>query len=222
MESRNEIPIDQENLRKVTSAFKNKFSNEFEEPLTNILEQHKDSLRPLTGYYISAKKGKNQLSKKIAKDATRKFIEVFAADFIVEMINSPTLNKTLKTMDDRGVGLGVDRKGNPKFNLDVKSFWKQYFVKFVIKKGIPPKSFFEKIIFETSFSGGFYDMQLINALWKNRALNLGDLGGDFLISIVKLPFIHDYEINQRMYDKYASIELKDMTVAIPKVILKSS
>lgn len=224
MESRNEIPIDAEILQKVTHAFKNKFTTEFEEALTTILEQHRDSLRPLTGYYISAKKGKKQLSNKIAKDAINKFIEVFAVDFIVDMINSPLLNQTLKTLDESGIGigLGVDSKGNPKFDLDVNGFWKQYFVKFVVKKGIPPKTFYEKMIFETSVSGGFYDMHLIDTLWNNRSLNLGDLGGDFLISVVKLPFIHDYEINQRMYDKYAGIELKNLTVIIPKFVMNST
>ena len=211
---KNEIPIDKENLRKATDAFTNKLTTEFEEPLTNILQQHKDGLRPLTGYYISARKGKNHLSKKIAKDSIKKFVEVFAADFIQDTINSPILDKTLSTLDEKGIGFGIDRKGKPKFNLDIHNFGKQYFVKFVIKKGIPPMPIYEKMIFETSFSGGFYDMQIIDALSNYRRLNLGDLGGDLMVSVIKLPFIK-HEINQRMYDKYTSIELKDITMAIP-------
>ena len=220
MESRSEIPIDKENLRRATSAFKNKLSNEFVGPLATILDQHKDGLRPLTGYYISAQKGRKNLSQKIAKDVTKKFVEVFAMDFVQDSINSPLLDKTLNTMEERGIGLGVDRRGNPKFNLDIQNFYKQYFVKFVIKKGIPPIPVFEKIIFETSFSGGLYDMQIIDALTRNRSLNLGDLGGDLMVSVIKLPFVK-YEINQRMYDKYTSIPLKEMTVSIPNLAVNA-
>jgi ribosomal protein S17E len=213
--SKNEVIIDEENLQKVTDAFKNKLTTDFEEPLTTVLEQHKDGIRPLTGYYISAKKGKNQVSKKIAKEVVKKFIEVFAVDFISSVINSAELTNTLETVEEH---VGVDGKGKPKFNQDFAYVGKEYFVKFIIKKGFPPKSFYEKIIFETSFSGGFYDMQLIKTLSQKRFLNLGDLGGDFLISVVKLPFMRNYKINQRMYDKYTSIKLNDLTLEIPKLV----
>lgn len=221
MESRNEIPIDQGNLNKIISAFKKTFTDEFEEPLTTIIEQHKDGLRPLTGYYISAKKGKNQLSKKIAKDVISKFLEVFAADFIRQTINSTALNETLDTIEENGISLGVERKLKPKFNFDTEFLGKQYHVKFLIKKGTSSTKIEEKIIFGTSFSGGFYDMQLLDVLWNKRSLNLGDLGGDFLISVDKLPFIR-HEINQRMYDKYKSINLSDVIMPIPELIIKST
>ena len=63
-------------------------------------------------------------------------------------------------------------------------------------------------------------MQIIDALTRNRSLSLGDLGGDLMVSVIKLPFVK-YEINQRMYDKYTSIPLKEMTVSIPNLAVNA-
>ena len=240
MESRNEIPIGKENLRRVTSAFKNKLTTEFEEPLATILEQHKDGLKPLTGYYVSAKKGKKQLSKKIAKDATSKLLEVFAADFIHKTINSPFLDETLKIVDesietkgnnltinlpesknalsDHGMGFGIDSKGNPKFNLDIHNFKENYFVKFIIR-GIPPKSFSQKMIFKIKFDGGFYDTIILNVLRNNRSLQLGELGGELLVYVIKLPFIKQ-EFELPMYDNFTAIPLPDVNIPITNLPIK--
>ena len=195
MESRNDISIGKDNLRKATEAFKNKLSTELQDPLQTIFDQHKSGLKPLTGYYISAKKGKKELSKKIAMDVTIKFIEIFVANFMKQTISSPEITNAITNLDidntlDRrshgtnfylpesispfseyGISLGIDSKGNPRIDLQIKGYEEEYFVKFVVNKQFQKDLIEAKIIFKVIFSGGFFDMLIKNALSEKRSFS---------------------------------------------------
>lgn len=248
MESRNEIHIDSENLRKVTTAFKDKLSAELVDPLNTVLEQHKDGLKPLTGYYLSAKKGdKKQLFKKIAMDVVARLLEVFVANYMETMIESKDLQNALsdidESIDDRhdGTNFYLPESLNPltghktgitdltyglNIGIDSKGnpridFTAYYVKEFFVKFVIKQgvsTPIQKKIKFRAEFGGGFYDMLIKNAASSNRSLTLGELGGELIIYLSELPFT-DFKINQRLFDKYIGVPLDDIILPIPRLIM---
>ena len=199
---RRKIKFDDKTFEEIPFSFNEKYGEQFQKSLTKIFEQHKEGLQPLTNYYIAAKKGGRNLTKKIAKDVIQKFFFIFAPDLLQDTVHT--------------IGVNTNEEGfKPRFNQALDLFEKKYFVKFKIKKGIPPALVEEKIIFSTSFSGGFFDMQVENFKSIENSLNLGELGGDLFVSVVKLPFI-PYEIHQSLFDKLISIPLSKYSLPISR------
>lgn len=196
------IEFDDKTKNEISGVIGKNLSGSLYVPLAKVLEESKDGIQPLIGFYTAAKKGKGEIIKQIAKDVANRIFYKFA-DVYMKDSGLSLLSMDLDKQKD-GVTFSLSYA---RFERDISNIFK-------INETNPPVVHEEDMKFHLYFYGGFKDLK-ISSLNNMKRLNFGALSGTLVVTISKFPFMPpDAFLETPIFEKNISVGLSQFSALI--------
>lgn len=196
------IEFDSKTKNEMSGVIGKNLSGSLYVPLAKVLEESKDGIQPLIGFYTAAKKGKTGIIEQIARDVANRIFYKFAESY---MMGSGLSNLSMD-VDKQKDGVTFSPSYAP-YEQNISNIFK-------INETNPPVVHEEEMKFHLYLYGGFKDLK-ITSLNKMKILNFGGLSGTLVVTIRKFPFMtEDAFFETPVFEKNISVGLSQFSALI--------